>query len=172
MPTVVPFTINGVSTDVAQFEVGQSGFNPGDTEGGGIEQSIILPTANLTLSADVSFYNASTFSNSYAGEAILLIDNKPVATYTAGQINAGQLLSGSLSYSFVGNGQQATIGLEFVRPATEISGLTPYQMISVFDLEDPPGDPEAPEPGTWLLCGAALVALAIWQWKRRAEQAA
>jgi len=166
IPTVVPFTAGGTPSNVAEFEVGQTSFLPGDSEGGGIEQTLTLPTGQLTLSADVSFYNASTFANSYAGEAILLIDNVAVASYTAGMLNAGQLQTASLSYSFVGDGQPTTIGLEFVRPALSEEGETPYQEIYGIDLEDPPGVDQMPEPGTWLLAGLPL-GLAAWRLRKR-----
>ena len=171
MPTVVPITSNGSTTDAAQFEVGQTAYNPGDQAGGGIQQSIALPTGNLTLSADVSFYDAGTFANSYAGEAILLIDNVAVASYTAGAINPGQLLTASLSYSFVGTGQQATVGIEFVRPASSISGFTPYQDVYNFQLVDPPFDLNStPEPGAWMLTGMGMCLVAYCLRKRRTAE--
>jgi hypothetical protein len=171
MPTVVPFTINNVSTPVAEFEVGQVNYEPGDSEGGGIEQSLVLPSGQMTLSADVTFYDASIFSNDFAGEAILLMDNQPVATYTAANLSYGQADNETLSYTFTGNGQPTTFGVEFVRPALAEEDLTPYQMVDdIVVVGNGPigGDPDDPEPATWILAGTALGAVAWWRRKRLA----
>jgi hypothetical protein len=166
MPTVVPFTSDGTSAEMAEFEVGQAGYDPGLAAGGGIQQTVQLGTGQYTLSADVAFYNASTFANAYAGEAILLIDSQPVYTYTIGALGAGQTATATLNYTFTGNGQETTIAIEFLRPALSVNGVTPYELVGDIDLEDPPG--VAPEPGTWMLLGPALALLAVWGRKRPA----
>jgi hypothetical protein len=162
MPTVVPFLTDGVnSSNAVRFQVGEAGEDHFSFGGGGISQTVTVPTGQVSFLVDIAA-QGGLGANMYGGFVQVLLDTKPVLGYDFGALNAGEIKYTTLDFSFVGDSAPHTIALQFLRPALADSG-TPYQYASNLRLyaggESGAFLEEVPEPSSWLLFSFGLAVL-------------
>lgn len=158
MPTVISFdtTGNGAS-DAAEFQVGQvvpAGLAP---EGGGIYQTVLLPSSGTyTISADIAAGNLNAPGSVSGGIAELLFDMQPVFGYNLGDLSEGEVVRQAITANVIAGAGTHSFGIQFLNPVVS-STFSPYQYVDNYWVEDPV---DAPEPSTFLLLFFGLAILA------------
>ena len=168
LPDVVSFDTTGTgATNSAQFNVGQlNSFVPGDNEGGGLSQSLVLATGIYTVTAAIAAAGGS-LTNAEAGIFSILVDGVLVGTpVDFGGINGGQTLRGNLSDTVSVSAGTHTFSFEITRGFGQITdGLfqTPDQYITDLTIS---GSVATPEPSHIFLAGlCGLGALGLRGWR-------
>ena len=151
-PQVTSFDVTGGgASDAAELQVGDTPFNGGQEEGGGLRQTITTLAGPLNFNADVAVF-APRLTNSEGGVFSVLFDGVTLNTFTVGAINAGTASRGVLSFSQVVTGGSHDLELLVTRRFTNCCsrGDTPFQYFdNVSGLQ--PGTSSAPEPAAWAM---------------------
>jgi hypothetical protein len=167
-PTVTTFNFGSGSVNAADFEVGEVNFT-GLYEGGGLTQTVDASgVGSYTYAVDYAAY-APFAGNASGGEFSLIIDGVTVASNDIANINQGQTLTGAFSGTVSLNPGDNTVEVEITRPYISVQNLTPLEYIGDISLDGAAGTAPVPEPGTILLAGSGLAALAARLRRRRAS---
>ncbi|HXS93744.1 MAG TPA: PEP-CTERM sorting domain-containing protein [Candidatus Limnocylindrales bacterium] len=154
-PTVATFTpVSSPAETAVQFDVGQATGGSMDFEGGGLSQTVNLAAGMLNVSVGIGAQGGTSF-NLFGGIAELLIDSQPVAGYNFGSLQAGQVVSSTLTYDALVADGPHTLAIEFLRPATS-DNTTPSQYAYDFSADEFSDVPEPSSAGFFLLGIAGL----------------
>jgi hypothetical protein len=154
----------GVSSDSAQFEVGEtSGIIGGGGlgQGAGIYQNVTLGAGQLNISLAIAA--TSSGNNADAGTFELLLDGKLVASDAFGGISVGQTPRSTLSYSGTIAAGTHQIAVDMRRGYGTEGGDTPYEYLDNIVISGT----AVPEPTTALLTFFGLAALGVGSRRRR-----
>lgn len=163
-PTVTSFTPPGDSpVNAVQFDAGQLSSMANDWEGAGISQTFTASGGLLDISAGIGVQGGTSF-NLAGGQVNLLLDSQPVAGYSFGPVDSGQIAASTITYSQLVASGPHTLSIEFLRPYSSDS-TSPFQY--AFDVQ---ANDEVPEPSSKVLFGFGLFGLAVYQAMRGRTQ--
>jgi hypothetical protein len=135
-------------------EVGQLSSN-GLFEGGILSQTFNSGAGAATLSFDWAAMGDGTHTNADGGLFELVLDGTVLAQFDVGEINANDLLNGTLTANVNLSAGQHTFEIDVLRPYLAQPGGTPYQYVTNADVEG-----TVPEPGSLILMGSGVLGLA------------
>jgi hypothetical protein len=154
-PQVTSFDVLGVpgssASPAAELEVGDTQYNGGTEQGGGLRQTITTVAGPLNFTANVAAF-APDLSNGEGGVFSVLLDGVTLDTFTVDTINAGTVSRGVLLFNRVVTGGSHDLELLATR-RFEIGpsrGDTPFQYFdNVSGLQA--GTSSVPEPAAWAM---------------------
>ncbi len=153
-PQVTSFDVTGGGAQNAgEFQVGEVNFTT-LREGGGLRQTITADAGPLFFSADIAAYDKPAFTNSDGGIFSVYLDGTLEDSVNFGQINGGQTLRDTLSFSEAVTAGQHDLEILMTRPERNANGVdigqpqllyTPYQYVTdVSALQGTPTSPSNP----------------------------
>jgi hypothetical protein len=165
-PQVVMFNVTGGGAqNAAKFNVGEVNFD-GTQQGGGIYQDITTPAGVLDFSAAIA--SASDLGNFFSGVFSVLLNGVVEETVNLGEIDPGQELMGSLSFSAPVSAGVNQIEILITRPRLSAGdGVTPNQYVT--DISATVGS--VPEPTTWAMLLLGFAGLGFVGYRRRTRLA-
>jgi hypothetical protein len=156
-----PGGVHKTTSNAAEFNVGNA-VSAGNQNGGGISQSFTLAADN-TVDFGLDYASAAAITNASGGTFSILVDGNSLRSFNVGSISAGATDRGSLAASANLIASKHTLAILITRPYTTATD-TPHEFIdNVTAVES--GN-AAPEPGTLVLFGTAMVTVALARRKK------
>jgi hypothetical protein len=154
-------TTGAGASNAAEFNVGNA-VSAGNENGGGIRQSFNLAADN-TVDFGLDFASTTAISNGSGGTFSIVVDGNSLISFDVGSVNAGSTDRGSLAASANLIAGNHSLAILITRPYTTATD-TPHEFIdNVTAVES--GN-AAPEPGTLVLFGTAMVTVALARRKK------
>jgi hypothetical protein len=152
-PIVAQWPLNG-QVNAWKGEVGQVNFNQGVFEGATLSQTFNSARGATTLSFDYAAMGGNS-GNVEGGVFQLVVDGAALAAFDVTDIDAGQVINGTLSTTANLSAGQHTFEIDVLRSFITVPGETPYQYVTNADVEG-----TVPEPGSLILMGSGVLGLA------------
>jgi hypothetical protein len=171
-PHIVLFDVDGDGVESYSVELNVGTMSPGDWEGGGIRQEVLLQGGDLHILADIAMHPPDS-DNADGGLVELLFDGITVDQHDFGDVGQGFTERASLDASLtVASSGLFEIAIRVTRPwGTNASDLkpirTPFQYIDNVRLSGT----AVPEPSAGTLLGLGLLLMAGWYRQRTGSRA-
>ncbi len=152
-PVVTGWPLGGMNA--AEGEVGEVSFT-GQYEGGTLSQTFMTAGGAATLSFNWAAMGDGTHTNADGGLFELILDGTVLAQYDVGQIGPNDLFNGTLTANANLSAGSHTFEIDVLRPYQSLPGNTPYQFLTMADVE---GNP-VPEPSSFVLLISGVLGVA------------